>query len=313
MAGMYLPGRNVVVGEMRSRFPAPLFYPNEVSVNGEIVSWVPSTQGGILRVRVIETASGTLTAETHVSFTLHEKASAETGPRETKHPMHSGRPLVAVTGASGGLGREIVKHLESHYDVTPMSRQEGPDTLLADLSSDDWEATANAGLGDRKLYGLVHCAWPSAPRGGLLESELEIVSRQVLFGSTTTIRLAKWLSEHTEGPARLVLLGSTAATQTPVLNLGAYSLGKAVLEHSMRLLAPELPRKGVTVNAVLPSFIPVGMNAAKSSRAVLLETAKVPAGRLGSPADVANAIEYLLSPGASFVSGQLVSLTGGQM
>ena len=92
-----------------------------------------------------------------------------------------------------------------------------------------------------------------------------------------------------------------------------YSLGKAVLEHSMRLLAPELARKGVTVNAVLPSFIPVGMNAAKSSRAVLLETAKVPAGRLGSPVEVANAIEYLLSPGASFVSGQLVSLTGGQM
>jgi NAD(P)-dependent dehydrogenase (short-subunit alcohol dehydrogenase family) len=55
------------------------------------------------------------------------------------------------------------------------------------------------------------------------------------------------------------------------------------------------------------------MNRDLPERAVLQETARVPLARLCLPADVAGAVQYLLSPGASFISGQMLALTGGQL
>jgi 3-oxoacyl-[acyl-carrier protein] reductase len=95
--------------------------------------------------------------------------------------------------------------------------------------------------------------------------------------------------------------------------MAAYSLGKAALEHAVRLLAPELARANITINTVAPSFVPVGMNSAKTSRAILAETAKAPLGRLCAPEDVARAVDFLLSPGAAFITGQTLPLTGGQL
>src|SRR5262249_47792134 len=99
----------------------------------------------------------------------------------------------------------------------------------------------------------------------------------------------------------------------PAFNLAAYSLGKGVLEDTVRLLAPEMARKQVTVNAVCPSFLAVGINGRADERQQKMETARVPLGRLCTPADVAAAVEYLLSPGAAFVSGQVLGLSGGQL
>jgi 3-oxoacyl-[acyl-carrier protein] reductase len=110
-----------------------------------------------------------------------------------------------------------------------------------------------------------------------------------------------------------VILGTTAATLKPVLNMSAYSLGKATLEHTVRLLAPELARSQITINLVAPSFVPVGMNSEKTNRVVLTETAKVPIGKLCAPQDVADAVEFFLSGGAGFITGQMLPLTGGQL
>src|SRR5215471_20108319 len=54
MAGIYLPGRSVVLGSFQCRFPAPLYYPARVRVQGEITAWAPQSVNGTLRVRVIE-------------------------------------------------------------------------------------------------------------------------------------------------------------------------------------------------------------------------------------------------------------------
>ena len=186
--------------------------------------------------------------------------------------------------------------------------------LAADLVSGDWEPAAERQLQGRRLYGLVHAAWPAGPAGGLLEAELDAVKNQLEFGGVGTIRMARFLRSHSAaGGARMVVLGTTAATVKPALNMAAYSLGKAALEHTVRLLAPELARGNITINTIAPSFVPVGMNNAKTNRVVLTETAKVPLGKLCSPEDVARAIEFLLSPGAAFITGQMLPLTGGQL
>jgi NAD(P)-dependent dehydrogenase (short-subunit alcohol dehydrogenase family) len=95
--------------------------------------------------------------------------------------------------------------------------------------------------------------------------------------------------------------------------MSAYSLGKAALEHTVRLLAPELARGNITVNLVAPSFVPVGINDSKPGRVILTESAKVPMGKLCSPEDVIQAVDFFLSPGSAFITGQILPLTGGQL
>jgi NAD(P)-dependent dehydrogenase (short-subunit alcohol dehydrogenase family) len=128
------------------------------------------------------------------------------------------------------------------------------------------------------------------------------------------VRLARTLFEHAHpGGGRFIAIGSTAGTFKPYLPLGVYSLAKACLEQTVRLLAPELARKKVTINAVGPSFLPVGINKQATQRQMTMESATIPMGRLCSVEDVVGTINYLLSPEASFVSGQVLMLTGGQL
>jgi 3-oxoacyl-[acyl-carrier protein] reductase len=78
-------------------------------------------------------------------------------------------------------------------------------------------------------------------------------------------------------------------------------------------LAPELARKQITINVLCPSYVPIGLNKQADERQQKVEAARVPLGRLCSAADVAGAVQYLLSPAAAFVSGQVLCLTGGQL
>ena len=321
MTGMYLPGREVVVASFQCRFPAPLFYPSRVRVQGEITAWVPQSVSGTLRVRVVDLATSTLTSEVHVGFSLHEKRAASVS-RQTEAEMAPAedKPLVLLTGASGGLGQQIAAVLEESYHVIGMARfrpaeaNTAVEWVTADLSASDWEASVEQKLRGRRLHGLVHAAWPTGPQGSLLDVEIDAVKTQLEFGGVGTIRMARFLrSQAAAGGARLVVLGTTAATIKPVLNMAAYSLGKATLEHTVRLLAPELARRNITINVVAPSFVPVGMNSAKTNRIILTETAKVPLGKLCSPEDVAWTIGFFLSPGAAFITGQILPLTGGQL
>src|SRR5208283_2655315 len=219
-----------------------------------------------------------------------------------------------ITGASGGLGRTLVASLCKTYQVIGMARSlpaaserssyPPVEWVAADLRAGDWEQSVERHLRGRRLYGLVHAAWPPGPQGSLLDVETDAVRTQVEFGSLTTIRIARFLRSAAASSGRLVVLGTTAATIKPVMSMSAYSLGKAALEHTVRLLAPELARSNINVNLVAPSFVPVGMNSAKINRVVLTETAKVPLGRLCSPDDVAGAVDFFLSERAAFVTGQ---------
>ena len=113
LIGMHLPGRNVLLGSVNARFPAPLYFPCRVSVRGEITSWDPRLNAGQLRVLVLDAATRTPTAEIVMGFTLHEARRAarrqpagvaqDTGGL-TPRRSPDGR-AVLVTGASGGLAR----------------------------------------------------------------------------------------------------------------------------------------------------------------------------------------------------------------
>lgn len=329
--GMHLPGKKVLLGTINARFPRPLYFPGKARVSGEIASWNAQTYGGQLKVLVQEATSLTTTAEIFMGFTLHEDRKISTtekpAPVTSKQAdtnNDSGKKLILVTGASGGLGNELVAALASEYDVVALVNQQTLDDSVrrmpnvsevqSNISAPGFEEQIVAVIDGRTIYGLIHAAWPGAPRGSLLQADDDVIQSQLAFGTTVAVRLARVLFEHADPDGgRFIAIGSTAGTFKPYLPLGVYSLAKACLEHTVRLLAPELARKKITINAVSPSFLPVGINKQVSERQMMVESATIPMGRLCSVADVIGTIEYLLSPQASFVSGQVLMLTGGQL
>ncbi len=90
-----------------------------------------------------------------------------------------------------------------------------------------------------------------------------------------------------------------------------YAASKAGVIGLTRVLAKELARRGITVNAIAPGMIQTAM-AGEVKPEVLAEYVKqIPAGRLGQPADVANAVLFLASEESGYITGQVLPVTGG--
>jgi 3-oxoacyl-[acyl-carrier protein] reductase len=326
MLGMRLPGRNVLLGAINSRFMSPLYFPTRVRVRGEITSWHLASLSGNLKVIIQDAATHTPTAEISLNFTFHQDRQERTDVPSSyqKHDEVGGRKTVLVTGASGGIGAAIVSAITKEHFVVGMTNRQPlqenlrasakVNELQANISSPDLEEKVKAALSNNTLYGIVHAAWPGAPNGGLLGSPDDVIEHQLSFGTTHIIRLARILVScaSSEG-GRFIAIGSLHGSQKPVSTMSTYSLAKAAMEHTIKLLAPELARKKITINAVCPSFVPVGMHKNSNDRQVMKETALVPMGRLCQPDDITSMVEYLMSPQASFVSGQIMSLSGAQL
>jgi 3-oxoacyl-[acyl-carrier protein] reductase len=90
-----------------------------------------------------------------------------------------------------------------------------------------------------------------------------------------------------------------------------YAAAKAGLVGMSLSLAKEVAQRGVTVNVVAPGYVPSRMTDAMTEEARQAIVGAVPAGRLGTPEDVAAAVRFLASPEAGYITGQVLAVDGG--
>jgi len=97
--------------------------------------------------------------------------------------------------------------------------------------------------------------------------------------------------------------GGAGSCRGPAAKCGTFGLPKS--------LALETARKGIAVNSVTPGYITTGMTAAVPEAAMVKVIAKIPAGRLGEPDEVARVVEFPADPDSAYITGQVYAVNCG--
>ena len=90
-----------------------------------------------------------------------------------------------------------------------------------------------------------------------------------------------------------------------------YSAAKAGMIGFTKSLAQEVATRGITVNAIAPGFIETDMTGELSEDQQSALLSQIPMGRMGNPQDIANAVSFLISEGAAYITGETLNINGG--
>ena len=232
-----------------------------------------------------------------------------------------------VTGASGGIGRDIAAalHAQGANVVLSGTRTEALEKLRAELGTRATIAACNLSVaadvdvlikraeeaGGAAVDILVNNA--GITRDNLFIRMKDEEWDQVLaVNLTAAFRLSRAALRNMMKKrwGRIITITSiVGVTGNP--GQGNYAAAKAGLIGMSKSLAAEVASRNVTVNCVAPGFIATPMTDALTEEQKTALLGRIPAGRLGVGADVASAVVYLASDEAGYVTGQTVHVNGG--
>ena len=228
-----------------------------------------------------------------------------------------------VTGAGAGLGASIAERLASEGYAVALLDQDGDaasrraeeltgaSAFQVDVSNPEQVADVFSRIGAVDL--LVNNAG-IARFGPLLEqsaADMQAVINVNLMGTALCAQQAA--KQMTEQGAGCIINLSSINAVTPGPNVGLYAATKAAVHNLTILQALEWGPMGLRVNAIAPGFIDAGMSAPFFEQASVREkrAGGVPLRRLGQVDDVVNAVVYLQSEAAQYVSGHQLVVDGG--
>lgn len=235
-----------------------------------------------------------------------------------------------VTGSSKGIGRGIAIKLAKlgcdvavHYN----SDQQGADDVAAAIRAEGRETiTVHADVGKagpvqemfetvlgkfRRLDILVNNAGTQvwAPLLELSEEDWDKVIDTNLKGCFLCTQLAgRHMKKH--GGGRIVNIGS-GCNKFAFPNLVSYTASKGGIEQLTKVAAAELGEHGITVNCVAPGAILIERTEREAEDYAGQWARLTPMGRVGYPDDVAEAVAFICTDAADFVSGQTLMVDGG--
>src|SRR5580693_6651082 len=237
----------------------------------------------------------------------------------------SGR-VVAVTGASGGIGRAIAQHRAEMGDrVLITGRRPGPLQSAAEAMGPrasalvaDSADPASAGLiidAALERFGRLDVVVANAahvpPLTSLLdaeESDIDLVWQVNVAGPLRLVRAA--VGGPFSGRGGTVVMVGSLGGQALQPDMGLYSASKAALHHLTRILAAELG-PAVRVNAVAPGLVRTEGARVGWEVAEAMIRARSPMARLGEADDIADAVDFLIDDGSSWLTGQILVVDGG--
>ncbi|MGO7185988.1 3-oxoacyl-ACP reductase FabG [Rhizobium brockwellii] len=114
------------------------------------------------------------------------------------------------------------------------------------------------------------------------------------------------------GYGRVIFVGSLAGRTRPRIAGAGYSASKAALSGLSRVLVSQYGPYGITSNVVAPGRVLTPLTGSPQSKINIEALARIPAGRLGAPDDVAAVIAFLASADAGFVNGAIIDVNGGE-
>lgn len=237
--------------------------------------------------------------------------------------------VVVITGGSRGLGLGIVESFLASGDrVATCARSSTPEVkaYLADDALADRFLFAEVDLSNREQtsafvrqtterWGTVDVLVNNAgvARDGILamadEDDTDVVVDLNIKGTLhiTHLVLRTMLARRTGHVVNI----SSIVGLSGYRGLSVYSATKAALDGMTRSLAREVGSRGIMVNSVAPGYLRTEMSHGLDAGQLDQIVRRTPAGRLGEPADVARAVQFLTAPENDYLTGHVLVLDGG--
>lgn len=235
--------------------------------------------------------------------------------------------IILITGANRGIGHNILKKISNNgYTVIGTSRSESGlenisntlentngEGMIMDVTNQESIDKAVSNIKEKYgvIYGLVNNAGITQDNLLMRMTDKEwssVIDTNLTSLYRVTKSVVKDMMKARVG--RIINIGSIVGLMG---NAGQsnYSATKAGLLGFTKSLARELSSRNINVNSVSPGFIETDMTKALSSDQIEALTKNIPLGRIASPEEVSNVINFLLSDESSYITGENINVNGG--
>jgi 3-oxoacyl-[acyl-carrier protein] reductase len=244
-------------------------------------------------------------------------------------PLDFTEKVVLVTGSSRGIGAEMVKAFDAHgarcvvnyiADAQDQNKADAmkvaaalkdPAVVECDITQPQQVEAMMSQIQERRggLDILVNNSGIIADRT-IKKMALDTFENVIRVNLTGTFIVTQKAAAILRNGGRIVNLSSVSG-EMGLFGQANYSSSKAGIIALTKVSAREFARQNITVNAIAPGFIDVGMSKGMPDEVTENFIKQIPLGRLGDVSEIVNAALFLASPMASYITGHVLNVNGG--